>query len=105
VGVRELRTSQGHKAYVHSIPVQNVGGSGNSPLGVLAHKKTRPVLQAPDGPCLGGQRARARPTQVLKLCMCPLWVLNSPEPLLFCAGGLICDRYLRNSPAVGSNNI
>ena len=33
---------------------------------------TRPVLHEPDGPYLGGQRARARPTQVLKLCMCPL---------------------------------
>ena len=35
---------------------------------------TRPVLQAPGGPCLGHQCARTRPTQVLKLCMSLVWV-------------------------------
>ena len=88
VHVLELHTSAlGHKAYVNSIPVQKVGGSGEisqkiTPLDhSLNTSRGRPVLQAPDGPCLGGQRARARPAQVLKLCMCPLWVPDSPEPL------------------------
>ena len=42
VHVLELHTSaQGHKAYVHSIPVQNVGGSGeiSHEFPLLDHKK------------------------------------------------------------------
>ena len=53
VHVLELHTSaQGHRAYVHSIPVQNVGGSGEishefPPTG--PHKKHVPFYRRPTG--------------------------------------------------------
>ena len=65
VQVLELHTSaQGHKAYVHSIPVQNVGGSGEISHEfppILAHKKNTSRFTGARR-AIFGRSARARAT-------------------------------------------